>query len=109
MRDDSGVVVLGTGSAPREFLRADDRASAIPHLIKVYDGEQPVNVGFGAALTIRELAELVRDVTGYAGRVVFDATRPDGTPRRLLDVQRVKALGWSPRIDRRECVRATCE
>jgi len=103
------VVVWGTGSPRREFLHVDDLADACVFLMKSYSAEEPVNIGWGEDISIRDLAFLVRDVVGYRGEVVFDSTRPDGTPRKLLDVSKCKSLGWSPRITLREGIAATYE
>ncbi|MEO7144355.1 MAG: GDP-L-fucose synthase [Bryobacteraceae bacterium] len=92
------VVVWGTGAPRREFLHVDDLAAAAVFLMQNYDSDGIVNVGAGKDITIRELAEMVREITGYAGRLAFDATKPDGTPRKLLDVSRLTSLGWSARI-----------
>ncbi len=92
------VEIWGTGRPRREFLHVDDLADACVHLLEVYDDEIPINIGCGADLTVAELAEKVRAVVGFTGRLRFDATRPDGTPRKLLDVSRLSALGWQPRI-----------
>ena len=92
------VVVWGSGTPRREFLYVDDLADATAYLLEHYVGEEPVNVGSGADVTIAELARTLRDVTGYRGRLVFDRDMPDGTPRKLLDVSRLAALGWRPRI-----------
>lgn len=92
------VTLWGSGTPRREFLHVDDLASACALLLRSYDGDEPVNVGCGEDLSIRELAELVREVVGYAGAVTWDRTKPDGTPRKLLDVSRLKGLGWSPAI-----------
>jgi GDP-L-fucose synthase len=101
------VVVWGTGSPRREFLHADDLAAAVVHLMRSYDEEGLVNIGWGEDLTIRELAQLVADVVGYAGRIEFDASKPDGTPRKLLDTSRLTALGWRPRIGLRAGIEST--
>lgn len=101
------VAVWGTGSPRREFLHVDDLAEACLFLMERYSGEEIVNVGCGSDLAIRELAELVRRVVGFAGDLVFDTSKPDGTPRKLLDVSRLTALGWRPRIGLEEGVRAT--
>jgi GDP-L-fucose synthase len=101
------VVVWGTGSPRREFLHVDDLADAAVRLMKVYDEPEIVNIGTGEDLTIRELAELVRDAVGYTGRLTFDTSKPDGTPRKLLDVSRLRALGWSPKIGLHEGIAAT--
>jgi GDP-L-fucose synthase len=92
------VTVWGTGTPRREFLHVDDLADAVLHLLRTYDGEDIVNIGWGEDVTIRELAELVVSATGYNGRLVFDTTKPDGTPRKLLDTSRLTGLGWRPKI-----------
>ncbi len=92
------VTVWGTGSPRREFLHVDDLADACLFLMRRYDDAEHVNVGTGEDLTIRELAEMVRDIVHPAARLVFDATKPDGTPKKLLDVSRLHALGWRHRI-----------
>lgn len=96
------VVNWGTGTPRREFLHVDDLARACLHLLEHYDADGPVNVGTGTDMTIREAAELVVEVVGYQGAIEWDADQPDGTPRKLLDVSRINALGWSPRIALRE-------
>lgn len=101
------VTVWGTGSPRREFLHVDDLAEACLFLMERYSGEEIVNVGVGEDLPIRELAELVRRVVGFAGEIVFDAAKPDGSPRKLLDVGRIAALGWRPRISLERGVRET--
>ena len=106
---DDVVTLWGTGTPRREFLHSDDAASAILHLIEHYDGDQHVNIGTGEDISIRELAALVAEVVGFDGRVEWDTSKPDGTPRKLLDVSRLKGLGWAPRIGLRDGVAATCE
>lgn len=101
------VVMWGTGSPRREFLHVDDLADAAVYLMKHYSGEQHVNVGVGEDITIRGLAELVADVVGFEGRIVNDTSKPDGTPRKLLDVSRLHALGWSAHIPLRKGVEET--
>lgn len=102
LRGDAEYVVWGSGTPRREFLYVDDLADACVHLMeKGYDGPL-VNIGTGTDVTIRELAETVMDVVGFKGRIVFDATKPDGTPRKLLDVSRAAALGWTARTPLRE-------
>lgn len=101
------VVLWGTGSPRREFLHVDDLAAACAVLLRDYDGEEPVNIGCGSDLTIRELAETVREVTGYEGGIAWDTAKPDGTPRKLLDVSRLSALGWKPAIPLRDGIAAT--
>ena len=101
-RGDAELVVWGSGTPMREFLHVDDLADACVHLMaQDYDGPL-VNVGSGTDVTIRELAQTVMDVVGFEGRIVFDRSKPDGTPRKLLDVSRLAALGWRARIPLRE-------
>jgi len=101
------VTLWGTGSPRREFLHVDDLADACCFVMDRYDGEGFLNVGTGVDLTIREIAQLVAEVVGYDGEFVFDPTQPDGTPRKLLDVSRLGALGWRARIGLREGVADT--
>jgi GDP-L-fucose synthase len=98
MRGDKSVTVWGSGTPRREFLHVDDLADAILYLLHAYDAEPIVNIGWGEDITIRDLAELVLSVIGYTGRLIFDTTKPDGTPRKLLDVTRMTELGWRPKI-----------
>jgi GDP-L-fucose synthase len=101
-RGDAEYVVWGSGTPRREFLYVDDLADACVHLMETdYDGPL-VNIGTGKDVTIRELAETVMQVVGFQGRIVYDAGKPDGTPRKLLDVSRLAALGWRARTDLRE-------
>jgi GDP-L-fucose synthase len=101
------VVLWGTGTPRREFLHVDDLADACVHLVERYDDADIVNVGVGEDVSIRELAEIVRDVVGYDGDIVQDTTKPDGTPRKLLDVSKLHALGWRARIGLREGIAST--
>ncbi|GIW56594.1 MAG: GDP-L-fucose synthase [Nitrospiraceae bacterium] len=101
------VVVWGTGKPRREFLHVDDLADAAVFLMQRYDSEEIINVGVGEDVSIAELAQLIADVVGYSGRIVFDTSKPDGTPRKLLDVSRLHALGWRARIPLREGVEQT--
>jgi GDP-L-fucose synthase len=94
----SEVVIWGTGTPRREFLHCDDLADALRFLFERYDSPEMINVGWGEDLTIRELAELICDVVGFEGELVFDDTKPDGTPRKLLDVSKLRSLGWEPKI-----------
>ncbi len=94
----SEVVLWGTGSPRREFLHVDDLARAVLLAMEIYDDDQILNVGVGTDVTIRELAETVALVTGFQGEIVWDETKPDGTPRKVLDVSRMMELGWSPQI-----------
>jgi GDP-L-fucose synthase len=89
------LVIWGTGRAQREFLYIDDLADAVLFLMRNYDDPLPINVGLGQDMTIRALAEMICEVVGFEGQLAFDATRPDGTPRKLLDVTRMTSLGWS--------------
>ena len=98
LRDEPRVVVWGSGKPRREFLHVFDLADAAVMLFERYEDESIINVGCGADVTIAELCDMVRDVTGYRGVHEFDASRPDGTPRKLLDVSRISALGWRPKI-----------
>lgn len=104
---DSEVVIWGTGSPRREFLHVDDLADACFHLVQLPEPPDWANVGTGSDVTIRELAELIKEVTGYEGRLTFDTSKPDGTPRKLLDVSVMKELGWSANISLREGVKST--
>lgn len=103
----SEVVVWGSGTPRREFLHVHDLAEACRFLLESYDSPDIVNIGVGEDVTIRELAELICDVVGFEGSLVFDRTKPDGTPRKLLDVSKVKSLGWTPRISLRDGLRET--
>jgi GDP-L-fucose synthase len=101
------VTLWGTGTPRREFLHVDDLAEAAVFLMQNYSSEDFINVGTGEDLTIRELAQLIADATGFRGRIVTDPSKPDGTPRKLMDVSRLKALGWAPRIGLREGIERT--
>jgi GDP-L-fucose synthase len=101
------VLLWGTGSPRREFLHVDDLADACLFMMRRYNEAEHINVGTGEDLTIRELAEMVRDIVHPQARLVFDTSKPDGTPRKLLDVSRLRNLGWRPRVALREGVAAT--
>jgi GDP-L-fucose synthase len=101
------VVVWGTGKPRREFLHVDDLASACLHLMEVYDSADIINVGTGQDISISELAEILKEVVEYDGRIEFDASKPDGTPRKLLDVSRLSATGWKPKISLVDGIRQT--
>src|SRR5690606_37841851 len=101
------VTVWGSGTPRREFLHVDDLADACVFLMRNYESPEIINVGCGEDVSIRELAELVRDVVGYSGDIVFDTSKPDGTPRKLLDVGRLNELGWTASIPLRDGVAAT--
>jgi GDP-L-fucose synthase len=94
----SHVTVWGTGTARREFLHVDDLADACVLLMERHDGSETVNIGCGDDISIAELAAAVRDVVGFAGDIVYDSSKPDGTPRKLLDTSRLRALGWEPGV-----------
>ncbi|NLR68782.1 GDP-L-fucose synthase [Chitinophaga varians] len=98
----ASVTVWGTGTPKREFLFADDLADACVFLMQHYNEKEPVNIGKGEDLTIRELAEYVKDVVCYEGELIFDASKPDGTPRKLMDVSRLRQLGWKHSISLKE-------
>ncbi len=101
------LVIWGSGSPRREFLHVDDCADALVHLLKVYSGMEPINVGSGEDLTIRELAEIVARVVGFVGRMATDPSKPDGTPRKLMSGARLAGLGWRPRIELEAGIRET--
>ena len=106
-RGDASVPLWGTGRPKREFLHVDDLADALLFLMEHYSGEEHVNVGVGEDLSIRELAEMVARVVGYRGELAFDTSKPDGTPRKLVDTARINALGWRARIGLEEGLRDT--
>ncbi|MBR2172323.1 GDP-L-fucose synthase [Sphingopyxis sp.] len=95
---DPAMTIWGTGTPRREFLHADDCADACVHLLSNYSGDIHVNVGSGDDVTIAELAGMVRDAVGFTGDMVFDSSKPDGTPRKLMSADRLRGLGWAPRI-----------
>ena len=101
------VEIWGTGTPRREFLHVDDLADACLFLMQDYDDEWPINVGWGTDVSIEGLAELICRVVGYRGERRYDRSKPDGTPRKLLDTQRLMALGWKPRIDLEAGIRST--
>jgi GDP-L-fucose synthase len=107
LRGDASVTVWGTGTPRREFLHVDDLASAVLYLLETYDAEPIVNVGWGEDVTIRELALMMAEITGYRGEVLFDPSKPDGTPRKLLDTSRLSALGWRPSIALKDGIEQT--
>jgi GDP-L-fucose synthase len=95
----SEVVVWGDGSPMREFLYADDLANALVYLMLNYNEKQFVNVGFGSDVTIKELAQTVKDIVGFQGNMVFDTSKPNGTPRKLMDSGRLFNTGWKPQVE----------
>lgn len=92
----------GTGSPLREFLHVDDLADAVVFMMESYSGLGHMNVGSGKEVSIKELAELVKDVVGFEGKLVWDKSKPDGTPRKLMDSSKLAALGWTPKISLRD-------
>ena len=108
-RKDQKLIVWGTGKPRREFLHVDDLASACLLLLEKYDSPEIINVGCGEDVSIRELAELICDVVGFNGELAWDTTKPDGTPRKLLDVTKLRELGWKPAITLRNGVASTYE
>jgi GDP-L-fucose synthase len=102
LRGDAEIVMWGTGAPRREFLHVDDCADACVHLLKHYSGGQHVNVGSGDDVTILELTQIVCDVVGFHGRIVHDLSKPDGTPRKLMSADKLRSLGWQPRIGLKE-------
>lgn len=107
IRGDAQVVMWGSGTPRREFLHVDDLGAAAVFLMQHYSGEDIVNVGVGQDVTIRELAETIREVVGYAGEIVQDVSKPDGTPRKLMDVTRLHGLGWRAQVGLREGIEQT--
>ena len=103
----SSVTIWGTGSPLREFLYVDDLADAVVYLMNNYSGNETVNLGTGKELSIKELAYLVKKVIGYKGEILFDTSKPDGTPRKLLDVSKLEALGWKFKTELEEGIRMT--
>lgn len=104
---DKPVTVWGTGSPRREFLHVDDLAEACIMLMQEYNDPSLINVGTGIDITIKELAETIQKITGHKGNLIWDTAKPDGTPRKLLDVSKIKQLGWSPRISLEDGIEST--
>ena len=100
------ITIWGTGTPRREFLHVDDCADACLHLMKHYSGAGHVNIGSGADVTILELTGMVSDAVGYTGRIEHDLTKPDGTPRKLMSADKLRAMGWTPRIDLKDGISA---
>jgi GDP-L-fucose synthase len=105
----SKVTIWSTGTPRREFLHVDDCADALVFLLQHYSAAETINVGVGRDVTIGELARIVAGVTGFSGEIAFDTSRPDGTPRKLLDVSRLTALGWQARIALKDGITSTYE
>ena len=106
-RGDASVTLWGSGSPRREFLHSDDLGRACLFLIENYDDDLAINVGVGEDISIKELAELIKEIVGFEGVIEWDSSKPDGTPRKLLDVSRINSLGWRPTIGLQEGIRAT--
>jgi len=107
LRNDAKVTVWGTGTPRREFLHVDDMADAVVYLLRTYDEEPIVNIGWGKDVTIRELAEIVMAAVGFEGTLEFDSSKPDGTPRKLLDTERLTGLGWQPKVSLNDGIKET--
>jgi len=99
------VVLWGTGNVYREFLYVDDMADACVYLMEHYDSSEIINIGIGVDLKIKELAQIIKKIVGFKGSIVWDSTKPDGTPKKLLDVSRLFSLGWKPKIELEEGIR----
>jgi len=107
LRGDRAVTVWGTGASRREFLHADDCADALVFLLKTYSGDLHVNVGSGTDVTILELAQMICRIVGFTGAIEHDLTKPDGTPRKLMSAERLRALGWAPSISLEDGIAST--
>lgn len=109
IKGEKEVIVWGTGTPKREFLHCDDCADALVFLLKNYSGMEHVNVGSGTDLTILELTKMVCDIIGFEGEIVHDLSKPDGTPRKLMSADKLKNMGWRPKIDLKDGVKSTYE
>lgn len=109
LRNELEVVVWGSGSPRREAFYADDLADACIFLMDNYHESDIINIGSGDDRSIKELANTIKDIVGFKGSLVFDKSKPDGAPRKLLDISRIKKLGWSPKVDPETGIRRTCE
>ena len=107
--DAPSVTLWGSGTPLREFLHTDDLARAVLHLLNHYDDGAPINVGWGKDISIKDLAKLIAEVVGFEGSIEWDMSKPDGTPRKLLDVSKIQSLGWQPKIELREGIKSTYE
>jgi len=107
LNGDKEVAVWGSGSPRREFLHVDDLARAVLFLMDEYSGNEIINIGSGQDISIADAARLLKKITGYPGDIVFDRSKPDGTPQKLLDISKIKALGWEPGIGLEEGLRST--
>lgn len=105
--NEPNAIVWGSGTPKREFLYVEDLADACVHLMNEYSEHESINVGTGQDISISELAEIIREIVGYDGEIVYDDTKPDGTPRKLLDVSKLDKLGWKPRVSLQEGIKQT--
>jgi GDP-L-fucose synthase len=103
---DPHVTLWGTGTPLREFLHADDMADACVYLMQQYDEEGLVNIGVGQDISIKNLALMIKDMVGFEGEIVWDTTKPDGTPRKLMDVSKLNSMGWQAKISLEEGIKA---
>jgi GDP-L-fucose synthase len=106
-QNDENVTLWGTGSPKREFLHADDLGTACVFLLENYDSDVPINIGTGKDISIAELASLIQEIVGFEGGIIWDSSKPDGTPRKLLDVSRIRNLGWAPETELRSGITST--
>lgn len=102
------VMVWGSGAPKREFLHSSDLARGVEFLLQHYDNSLPINIGTGIDISIRELAEMIAEITGFKGEIIWDQSKPDGTPRKLLDISKIKNLGWEPLVSLRDGLERTC-
>jgi GDP-L-fucose synthase len=109
IRGAASVTNWGTGSPRREFLHVDDMAAASLHLLENYDGPAQVNVGTGSDVTIKQIAETIADVVGFTGETLWDTSKPDGTPQKLLDVTKLADAGWTSQIDLKDGIESTVD
>lgn len=107
IRGDANVTIWGSGTPRREFLHVDDCADACVYLMKVYEESDIINIGVGEDISVHDLALLIKSVVGYTGGIVYDRSRPDGTPRKLVDISKIRYAGWSPTITLEEGIRST--
>ena len=105
----ASVTLWGTGNPLREFLHVDDLAKACVHLMNQYDDETTLNVGTGKELTIKELANMIKETVGFKGSIIWDSSKPDGTPRKLVDITKILATGWKPEIELKDGIKSTYE
>ena len=109
VNNQDSVEVWGTGKPLREFLHVDDMADGCVFLMENYDGEEHVNIGTGKELTIKELAEMIKEVVGFKGKLKFNTDKPDGTPRKLLDVSKLEGLGWKYKVELKDGIKSSYE